>query len=141
MTRIDFYILASADPYSRRVMACKLIEKAYRQGHTLYLKTSSEEETRLMDDLLWTFRQGSFVPHELAAAGTLEATVIVGHDDPPPGLRDVLVNLGPETPAGFEGFERVAELVDQDESVKQAGRRRYKDYQSQGYTIQTHHLD
>jgi DNA polymerase-3 subunit chi len=53
----------------------------------------------------------------------------------------VLVNLSPEIPPGFERFERVAELVDQDEAVKLAGRRRYKSYQAQGYVIQTHNLD
>ena len=32
---VDFYILPTHDPKDRRVTACKLIEKAYRQGLTL----------------------------------------------------------------------------------------------------------
>jgi DNA polymerase IIIc chi subunit len=31
--------------------------------------------------------------------------------------------------------------VDQQESIKRAGRQRYKRYQSEGYEIQTHQLD
>ena len=141
MTRIDFYILPGSDPHARRLTACRLVEKAYRQGHTLYLKTDSEEEMRLFDDLLWTFRQGSFVPHELAKTADREAPVVIGHTPPPPHLCDVLVNLGTEVAEGFGAFERVAELVDQQESIKRAGRQRYKRYQSEGYEIQTHQLD
>ncbi len=141
MTRIDFYLLASADPHSRRVTACKLVEKAFRQGHRIYLSTASDEETQILDELLWTFRQGSFVAHEPWPGASAEAPVLVGHGAAPETLKDVLVNLSPEIPPGFERFERVAELVDQDEAVKLAGRRRYKSYQAQGYVIQTHNLD
>jgi DNA polymerase-3 subunit chi len=141
MTRVDFYLLGSGDPRSRRVTACRLIEKAFRQGHKVYLHTSSEEETRILDDLLWTFRQGSFVPHEPHPGASAETPVLIGHDAVPETMTDVLVNLSPEVPAGFDRFERLAELIDQDEAVKQAGRRRYKIYQAQGHEIQTHHLD
>jgi DNA polymerase-3 subunit chi len=141
MTRIDFYILPGSDPHARRLTACRLVEKAYRQGHRLYLRTDSEEETRLFDDLLWTFRQGSFVPHELAETADRETPVVISHISPPPELCDVLVNLGSEVAEGFGGFERVAEIVDQQESIKRTGRLKYKYYQSEGYEIQTHQLD
>ena len=141
MTRIDFYVLPSHDPHVRRVTACKLVEKAYRQGHTVYLKTDNEAESRIFDDLLWTFRQGSFVPHELAGLPESEAPVIIGHLPPPEGMRDVMVNLGQDVPEGYAAFERLAELVDQDESTRSAGRRRYRQYQLDGHAVQTHQLD
>ena len=141
MTRVDFYVLQGHDPHARRVMACKLIEKAYRQGHRLYLKTDTPEGTRQLDDLLWTFRQGSFVPHELAETSDGEAPVLIGHGPPPEAMRDVLVNLGSQVPGGFEAFERVAELVNQEEETRLAGRERYKVYQKAGCTLQTHQLD
>lgn len=141
MTRVDFYILPGRDPHARRVTACRVVEKAFRQGHSVYLKTDSAEETRQFDDLLWTFRQGSFVPHELAGMPEAEAPVIIGHEPPPEGPRDVLVNMGMTMPEGFEGFERVAELVDQEEAIKRAGRERYRQYQVQGHAITSHTLD
>lgn len=141
MTRIDFYVLPGDEPHARRVTACRLIEKAYRQGHRLYLKTESEAETRVLDDLLWTFRQGSFVPHELAESADPEAPVIIGNGVPPADMRDVLINLGSDMVVGFQNFDRVAELVDQQEYIRRAGRQRYKLYQSQGYEIQTHQIE
>ncbi|MEZ5578324.1 MAG: DNA polymerase III subunit chi [Candidatus Competibacteraceae bacterium] len=47
-----------------RCSACRLADKAYGLGHTVYLFTASEARAAALDDLLWTFRQDSFVPHE-----------------------------------------------------------------------------
>lgn len=141
MTRVDFYVLPSHDPHTRRVMACRLIEKAFRQGHTVYLKTDSPDEVNLFDDLLWTFRQGSFLPHERVDTLPREAPIILGHVVPPSDMKDVLVNLGVDMPEGFTAFDRVAELIDQDEAVKAAGRQRYRAYQAHGFTPETHQLE
>lgn len=141
MTRVDFYVLRTSDPQTRRITACRLIEKAYRQGHRIFLRTGSPDESRLFDDLLWTFRQGSFVPHELAGSDASEAPVLIGQELPADAPRDVLVNMDPTLPADFESFERVAELVDQEDAVRLAGRQRYKHYQTQGHELQTHQLD
>jgi len=140
MTRIDFYILPGDDPHARRLTACKLIEKAYRRGHTVYLKTDTEEEARQFDDLLWTFRQGSFIPHELAGLPELEAPVIIGYLPPPEGMREVMVNMGSSVPEGYNRFARVAEFIDEDEAVKLKGRVRYKIYKDNGCQIQTHDM-
>jgi DNA polymerase-3 subunit chi len=141
MTRIDFYLLATADAPSRQATACKLVEKAYRQGHRVYLHSGSEAETARLDDLLWTFRQGSFVPHELHPGAEPEAPVVIGHGEPPEGMADVLVNLAPEVPEGFERFARVAEFIDEDEAVKAAGRVRFRRYREAGFPPETHKLD
>lgn len=141
MTRVDFYLLASADAHQRRVMACRLIEKAFRQGHTVYLRTGSAEETRLLDDLLWTFRQGSFVPHEPHPGASPEAPVVLGHGPAPESMADVLVNLAAEAPEDYPRFARLAEIIDQDEAVKLAGRKRYKLYKDAGHAPETHKLE
>ena len=143
MTRIDFYILDTADEQSRRVTACKLVEKALRQGHRIFIQTASEDETKMLDDLLWTFRQGSFVPHAPAGLEADEdaSPVLIGHAVPPSGMDDVLVNLSGEVPEEYQRFGRLAEVVDQNEARRQAGRVRYKAYKDAGYVPETHRLD
>ena len=49
--------------------------------------------------------------------------------------RAVLVNLGTEVPAGFERFERLIELVAEDEASRGAGRARWRHYKDRGYGI------
>lgn len=138
--RIDFYVLPGTDSHQRQLTACRLTEKAYRQGLEVYIQTTGPDETKRLDQLLWTFRQGSFVPHETGQTDP-ETPVVIGEGPPPERIRDVLINLAADVPSGFERFARVAELVDQDEPVRQAGRQRYRAYQNLGYAVQTVKLD
>ncbi|MFM8331212.1 MAG: DNA polymerase III subunit chi [Candidatus Methylumidiphilus sp.] len=143
MTRIDFYVLSTSTPHERRVLACKLAEKAWRQGMKIHILTASETETGIMDNLLWTFRQGSFIPHAKTNASPEELAdvpILVGAGVLPDGFHDLLINLSLETPPDLALYQRVAELVDEDETVRTAGRRRYAAYKQQGHVLETHKL-
>lgn len=138
MTRIDFYVIQSG---SAEATACRLAEKAYKLGHRIYIHTRSPEDSARMDDLLWTFRGGSFVPHGVHPVGEDEsAPVLVGHDDVPEGECDVLVNLAADVPTFFSRFERVAEVVGSDKASKEQARERFRFYRDRGYELQTHEL-
>ena len=63
MPQVDFYPLGATDRRSRLVAACRLAEKAYEQGLKVAVRTASPAETAEFDDLLWTYADGSFVPH------------------------------------------------------------------------------
>jgi len=65
MPRVDFYILPDATPEGRLLFACRLTEKAHALGHPIYLHTPSASVARRMDNLLWTYRKNSFLPHGL----------------------------------------------------------------------------
>jgi DNA polymerase III subunit chi len=138
--RVDIYLLETDDSATRRITACRLIEKIYRQGLTVFAQVENDEEAQRFDDLLWTFRQGSFVPHEPFRADSQEAPVVIGSGPSVPGSQDVLINLSANLPEGYEIYPRIAEIVDQDPAIRSAGRLRYRQYQSQGMDIQTHQL-
>jgi DNA polymerase-3 subunit chi len=143
MTRVDFYLLDNAAPAGKSQLACRLAEKAYGLGHKVYVQATDENEARQLDDLLWTFSQGSFIPHALAdgtARAPDEAPVLIGHGEPPPDWHDVLITLAPAVTTWFSRFERVAEIVGGDEADKTRGRERYRFYRDRGYTLETHPL-
>ncbi len=99
MTRVDFYVLPNADPAQRPLLACKLAEKAYGQGLKVYIHTASASDTQQLDELLWTFRDGSFLPHAIHSAVNGEPPpILLGHDHEPTGHTDVLINLGTDIP-------------------------------------------
>ena len=138
MTKIDFYILAEGSPEHT---ACKLVEKAYTLGHRIYVHTGSDEQARRMDEMLWTYRGGSFIPHQQYQPGQeVHSPVQVGAHDSPEIDSDVLINLAPEVPLFFSRFQRVAELIGIDEETKNQGRERYRFYKDRGYPLDTHHL-
>ncbi len=140
MTRIDFYVLPDASIERQHVYACRLAQKASQQGHRVYIHTGSAEQTTQLDDLLWTFSATSFVPHTAEPSECENNPVYINHSGDPLGIHDVLINLAPNTPDCFARFERFAELVNQDEAIKQAGRERFKFYKSRGYPLQTYKI-
>lgn len=135
MTRIDFYLLAAGEKPTS--FACRLAEKAYRQGHRVYLLTDSAAEACSLDQLLWTFRQGSFVPHAVFAeeteADAADHPVGIGWGPVPVTFDDVLINLSSKVPEGFERFQRVVELVDVEASARELSRERFRCYRQRGF--------
>ena len=142
MARVDFYLLGTAGESSRRLFACRLAEKAYRLQHTVHIQAMNRHHAEQLDELLWTFRDGSFVPHEIVGARSDAAvapvTIGVGVVDVRPG--DLLINLTDDVPERPNSFPRIAEIVTSDEDCRQKSRKRFADYRSQGHTLQTHEL-
>lgn len=139
MTRVSFYVLSSQRADGRLWLACRIAEKAYKQRKRIYLYCADAATAARLDELLWTFRQGSFVPHERAGeeAG---APVIIGDTPPPASEADVLINLDHEVPDFFSRFERVAEIVGNDNEARSLARRRYQFYRDRGYALESHQV-
>ena len=140
MTRVDFYIVQTTQANGRELLACRLAEKAYIKGHQVYIQVNDSREAERLDKLLWTFRDGSFVPHTLAGGTQTDAPVHIGHGDEPVGHNDVLISLSNEVPLFFSRFQRVAEIVNQDEEQRSLARIRYKFYKERGYPLDTHEI-
>ena len=141
MTRVDFYILQDSQPQAQPLFTCRLTEKAYKQGHRVYIHTESPGQLKQLDDLMWTFRSGSFLPHAIYAGGdTGGQPVLLGQDVEPEGSDDVLINLSGKVPPFFSRFNRVVEPVAADDNARAAARERYRFYQDRGYTLKTHNL-
>lgn len=142
MARVDFYVLERADERARHTLACRLAEKAYRLKNTVYIHAKNHDDAVQLDALLWTFRDGSFVPHGIS--GTCDeaevSPVMIGYEKEGIESRDLLINLDDEIPPFAESFPRVAELVTSDENCRALSRRRFAEYREKGHSIQTHKL-
>jgi len=137
MTDVDFYILDNDKPQGRELMACRLAEKIYKLGRNVHIHTASANDSEKIDALLWTFRDGSFVPHSVAGQIADEETpVIISHDDEPQQHSDVLINLAADVPLFFSRFERVTEIIGQQDKI--AGRERFRFYRDRGYPLKSH---
>jgi len=139
VAQVDFYVLARADEHARDTLACKLTEKAWRLENTIHIHAMTREDAERLDELLWTFRDGSFVPHEMSGGDT-GAPVSIGYGSDVVEARDLLITLCDDIPPFVESFPRVAELVTSDESCRAKSRRRYATYRDQGHTINTHKI-
>ena len=139
MAQVDFYVLDRVDEHSRNTLACKLAEKAWRLENTIHIHTMSQADAEHLDELLWTFREGSFVPHELHD-GNNQAPITIGYGDASVAPRDLLITLCDEIPPFADSFPRVAEVVSSDEDSRNKSRQRYSTYRDQGHKIETHKI-
>src|SRR3569833_4568362 len=114
MTRVDFYILPDATTDCRERLACRLADKAYRLCHVVYIHARVRQHAARLDELLWTLRAGSFVPHQRVDEGhdIPEAPVLIGDAEAPMQCHTLLINLADGVPSFFSRFERVMVTVD-----------------------------
>ena len=122
--------------------ACRLLRKAAGSGAKVVV-TGDPEVLATLDAELWTFSPLEFIPHcQVSADSQLVAASPVLLADTPRGTphQEVLVNLGTGVPEGFERFERLIEVVTQDDGDRQRARSRWKHYADRGYAITRHDL-
>jgi|SRR5688572_504514 len=138
--RVDFYVTDGAGAEVRMRLACRVTEKAYLAKQKVLVLLEDPESLRCFDELLWTFGDGSFVPHDsVAAAGAAcAAPVALTTGVLPATPCDVLINLSGTVPAFFDRFARVAEFLDARPEVRSAGRERFKAYRARSIEPQTH---
>lgn len=140
--RVDFYLLASDQNEARSKIACRLLEKAYAKGHRVFVYCNSKEEAELLDELLWTFKDDSFIPHNLQGEGPEPPPPVqIGYEKEPRGFNDILLNLSPSIPPFYTRFKRVMELVINVETEKEQSRLNYKKYRSDSCQLHTHQIE
>ena len=143
MTRINFYIIESGTDEAIQSFICRLTEKAYSQTNTVYIQALDQQHALNLDELLWSFNDKSFIPHQLADEQKDHSKVLIGYQaesEVPADHHDVLINFNHATPTFFSQFERVAEIVASDEVSREKGRERYRFYKDRGYALETHKM-
>lgn len=139
MTEISFHFNAP----DKLAHACRLLRKACNAGHQVVV-VGPDATLRQLDMALWTFSALDFVPHcfaDAASALLKNSCIQLGQSDASAGnvpARQMLVNLDEAVPAGFERYERVIELVGNDEADRLSARVRWKHYAARGYAMVRH---
>jgi len=140
--RVDFYVLPGAEERARFKLGCQLAEQAYLAGQRVFVWLDEPRSLERFDELLWTFADRSFVPHEiyLDAAQWTDTPVLLGCDQQPQQPYGLLINLGNSIPPAAAHAARIVELIDADEERRKAGRNRFRQYREQGLIPETHNI-
>jgi DNA polymerase-3 subunit chi len=75
------------------IRACEIAEHTYAQGERLQIIAIDEEQAARLDDLLWTYKPNSFVPHTLWKSMDNESAqpvVITTQKEQVPGIASLL---------------------------------------------------
>ncbi len=137
MTEVLFYTHA---PDKLRT-TCQLSCKALERNRRVMILTPEAGVTEQLSKLLWTAPSTGFTPHCRAADRLASVTpVIVDHTTDLVVHEDVLINLCEELPSFFSRFQRLVEIVTDDDNDRARARERYRFYRDRGYQIVTHDL-
>jgi DNA polymerase III subunit chi len=141
VSQVDFYILHGMTSALRLRFICRLSEKIWRQGQRLYIHAESETQARQLDNLLWTFRLDSFVPHELWLPDqVLSSPIQIGYDVRRHPSIPLLLNTTLHFPVFIEECERVLEPIEDTPVARELARERYRRYRTLNWDIRTHDI-
>lgn len=141
MTEITFHLNAN----NKMDYCCRLLRKAYTQQAKVVVKGSADLLQQL-DQALWSISTTDFIPHcnsdaesELLNASPIVLTSNIDSFDLLPH-HQVLLNMDDEIASGYEKFERVIEVVGNEDQDKSKARVRWRHYSQRGYPISTHEI-
>jgi DNA polymerase-3 subunit chi len=143
--RVDFYVTdPSAGGGARLPLVCRLVDKAHAAGQRTLVIGDDRRELVLLDELLWTSLDGSFIPHELLPEGDdgagAESPILLAAHAPAAVPRVLLVNLCAQVPPIATEFERVIEVPGHDPAGRQLARERFRSWRRLGAEPATHQV-
>jgi DNA polymerase-3 subunit chi len=134
VTDIGFYHLERS-PLERALP--KLLEKVLDAGKRAVVMAGSEERVDALNAVLWTYEQGSFLPHGSAADGdAAEQPIWLTTTDENPNSAEILVLTDGAASQRMADYERCLEMFDgKDETAVAAARERWAAYREAGHDI------
>jgi DNA polymerase-3 subunit chi len=138
MAQVRFFTTRATGGMVRLRQACVLTEQAYLAGERVLVWLDDAQQLEVFDQLLWTFSDRAFVPHERLGADPAAAEAPVQLHDAALEPRileagfDTLVSLRTAAAAEALRFGKVIEVIDGDPAVREAGRARFRLYREAG---------
>jgi DNA polymerase-3 subunit chi len=134
MTEVRFYHLQRAN--LERVLPV-MLSRVLERGQRAVVQLGSQERLEAVNDWLWTFDPGSFLPHGGSAEGHPgDQPVWLTLEEERPNGAQVLFLADGATSGKTAEFDLVAELFDgNDETAVTAARQRWKGYKDAGHEV------
>ena len=130
--KVDFYVYELSDYQFYQTLVCNLVEEAYNQENNILLLCENEESCETLDELLWTFKDVSFIPHEKK----LNNKILTQHINLTKKKHSlILMNLTYSFPDFLETHDRVIEMSGYDEDSRQKARLNFKRYKTMNFEI------
>jgi DNA polymerase-3 subunit chi len=142
MTNIDFYILPEETLAARDHFACRLAEKAMNMGRHVVISVTDKDHADSISQYLWSFKPESFIPHDFTDAknnGNTEK-VLIDWQNHVHDYHDVLINLQHEIPKAFSQFQKLSEIVVQEDALLNLTRGHFQFYRDRVYPLKSHKI-
>lgn len=130
---IQFYHLTTT-PLERALP--KLLERAISGGYRVLLAVESDERGEQLNQLLWTYDPGSFLPHGSDKEAQPEQQPILISTSTNPVNSSNLLMVTDGRCVKYSGFERILDVFDGNDGVATTSARvRWKEYKDIGHEL------
>lgn len=136
--QVDFYLLASPDGDAHH-LACRLALMGLERGHAIDILAEDEAGVQALDELMWRYPEGRFVPHE-REGGPTERQAPVRIRRAAPERADILINLTRQPLERPQCCERLLEIVPHQPEDREASREKFRAYRALGLKPATHEI-
>ena len=135
MTEVSFYHLQRT---GLETALPKLLEKALDRGLRAVVVAGSDDRVAVLDNALWTYGQGTFLPHGTAADAFRDRQPVYLTTEPAdrPNGATVLVLVDSVGSEEMAGMERVLHVFDgRDPEAVTLAKERWRSLAAQGHTL------
>ncbi|WP_339864306.1 DNA polymerase III subunit chi [Paremcibacter congregatus] len=134
MTDISFYHLLH-QPLTSALP--KLLDKVHGAGMKAVIRVGSEERMMELDEVLWTFKPDSFLPHgDMKCKYPDQQVIYLTTEEENPAGASVLVLVDSMESALIADYDRCLEMFDgRNDEATAAARARWKAYKEAGHTL------
>jgi DNA polymerase IIIc chi subunit len=137
--QVDFYVLASP-AQSAEQLACRLAMMAWEQGHRIAVLTATDTEAATLDEMMWDYPAGRFLPHGRGQAETAVPVSIATTVNGLEGARDLVINLTDKAIEDPVRFTRLLEIVPAAPQKRIASRQKFRAYREIGLEPASHQI-
>ncbi len=124
----------------KRALLCRWAERFYEKGNKVQILTDSTMAAQHLDELLWKFSQGSFVPHRIISPPPpkdITEPVVITTADLQLEKYDVLLADGPVDLSSMKRYRMVVHFVPLDDQEKrQESRLLWQSAKQEGFQLQ-----
>lgn len=135
MAKISFYLFEKS-PERQVESTCRLCRKILKKSEKIWLLCENLELQQQLDDRLWSFDATSFIPHGI---DDVNAPICISAKLPEQSDW-IIFNFNDQALEQFEKFSHIIEIIENQETAKQQGREKFKQYRRLGIEPDTHKL-
>ncbi len=135
MTKVSFYLFEKSDELQVE-STCRLCRKILRQHAKIWLHCPDPALQQQLDEQLWRFDPSSFLPHGIDQP---QASICISAQKPKQADW-IIFNFNSEALEPDPKFSHIIEIIENNETAKQIGRKKFKQYRSHGLVPNTHKL-
>jgi DNA polymerase-3 subunit chi len=132
MAKVSFYLFEKSN--ERQVQStCRLCRKILKQPAQIWLYCEDSDLQQQLDEQLWSFDPGSFIPHGIDQE---QASICISSRLPQESDW-IVFNFNNQALEQIDKFSHIIEIIENNESAKQLGREKFKQYRRLGIEPRT----